>query len=80
MASNQQAEPRIEIGSVMRDTETGRVGIVKRGPEGPYRLHALHGEDYWEVDPDLLADLTTSEELGTRVAVRNYWSRNRMPS
>ncbi len=39
MASNQQAEPRsIEVGSVMRDTESGKIGIVQRAPEGPYRL------------------------------------------
>ncbi|WP_406192243.1 hypothetical protein OH733_05625 [Streptomyces griseus] len=75
MASNQSAEPRIEIGSVKRDTETGRVGVVQRSPEGPIRLHALRGEDHWEVDPLRLVDLTAKERLGTRVALANYWSR-----
>ncbi|MEU0120596.1 hypothetical protein ABZ114_02695 [Streptomyces albidoflavus] len=78
MASNQQAEPRIEIGSVMRDTETGRIGIVHRSPEGPVRLHALSSDTHWEPDPDALRPLTQTETLSARVAVANYWSRNRV--
>lgn len=78
MVSNQQAEPRIEIGSVMRDTESGQIGIVQRSPEGPFRLHALSSDSHWEVDPNLLSELTSVERLSARVAVANYWSRNRV--
>lgn len=78
MASNQQAEPRIEIGSVMRDTESGQIGIVQRGTEGPLRLHALSSDRCWEVDPDALTELTSIEALSARVAVANYWSRSRV--
>ncbi|MEU9057800.1 hypothetical protein AB0D13_02605 [Streptomyces sp. NPDC048430] len=78
MASNQQAEPRIEIGSVMRDTGSGQIGIVQRAPEGPLRLHALSSDRHWEVDPNDLAELTSIEALSARVAVANYWSRNRV--
>ncbi|QNE75353.1 hypothetical protein F0344_12640 [Streptomyces finlayi] len=77
MASNQQAEPRIEIGSVMRDTQTGRVGVVRRGPEGTTRLHGLSDDDYWEVDPVDLRELTQTERLSARVAVANYETRCR---
>jgi hypothetical protein len=78
MASNQQAEPRIAIGSVIRDPETGRTGIVRRAPEGTFRLHALSGDTWWEVDPVSLVELTSAEALSARVAVANYWSRNRV--
>ncbi|MET9591132.1 hypothetical protein ABZY45_09180 [Streptomyces sp. NPDC006516] len=78
MASNQQAEPRIEIGSVMRDTESGRIGVVQRAPEGAVRLHALSSDRHWEVDPDALAELTSVEALSARVAIANYWSRKRV--
>ncbi|WP_406409687.1 hypothetical protein OG923_12805 [Streptomyces halstedii] len=77
MASNQQAEPRIEIGSVMRDYTTGRVGIVRRGPEGTTRLHNLSDDNYREVDPDDLRELTQTERLSARVAVANYETRCR---
>ncbi|MER5551702.1 hypothetical protein ABT001_08470 [Streptomyces sp. NPDC002793] len=78
MASNEQAEPRIEIGSVIRDTASGRIGIVRRAPEGAFRLHALCGGTRWEVDPGSLVELTSVEALSARVAVANYWSRNRV--
>lgn len=78
MASNQQAEPQIEIGSVMRDTETGRIGVVQRGHDGAIRLHNMSSDDFWEVDPLALADLTGIERLSARVALANYTSRNRL--
>ncbi len=78
MASNQQAEPLIEIGSVMRDTGSGQIGIVQRSPEGPLRLHALSSDRHWEVDPCLLRELTSVEALSARVAVANFRSRNRV--
>lgn len=77
MASNQQAEPRIEIGSVKRDTATGRIGIVQRAIEGTVRLHGLTSDDYWEVDPEALVELASVEILSARVALANYESRNR---
>ncbi|MFE4451384.1 hypothetical protein [Streptomyces sp. NPDC056796] len=78
MASNQQAEPEIEIGSVMRDTRTSRIGVVQRGPEGAIRLHDLATDDHWEVDPLALAELSSIERLSARVALANYTSRNRV--
>jgi len=77
MASNQQAEPRIEIGSVMRDTETGRIGVIQRVHDGAVRIHDLTTDEYWEIDPALLAELSSVERLSARVALANYQSRNR---
>lgn len=77
MASNQQAEPRVEIGSVKRDAETGRIGLVRRGPDGTTRLHKLSDDDYVEVDPETLVELGSVELLSARVALANYQSRRR---
>ncbi|MEU3186919.1 hypothetical protein ABZ707_22380 [Streptomyces sp. NPDC006923] len=77
MASNQQAEPHIEIGSVMRDTNTGRIGVVQRGPDGLTCLRALSDDDCWEVDANALSSLTSVEMLSARVALTNYESRCR---
>lgn len=77
MASDQQAEPRIEIGSVKRDTATGRIGIIRRAPEGTVRLHGLTSDHHWEVDPEALIELSSVEILSARVALANYESRNR---
>ncbi|MFE9724630.1 hypothetical protein ACFYQ5_13845 [Streptomyces sp. NPDC005794] len=78
MASNHQADPRIKIGSVIRDTESGQIGIVRRAPDGTFRLHAISGDKRWEVDPVSLVELTSVEALSARVAVANFWSRNRV--
>ncbi|HWU08215.1 MAG TPA: hypothetical protein VN520_17835 [Streptomyces sp.] len=78
MVSDERAEPRIKTGSVIRDTESGRTGIVRRAPEGSYRLHALAGDERWEVDPASLVELTPVEALSARVAIANHWSRSRV--
>ncbi|MDJ0464861.1 hypothetical protein [Streptomyces sp. H27-C3] len=77
MASNQQTEPRFETGSVMRDTDTGRVGVVQRAPEGPVRLHALSSDEHWDADPDDLVELSSIEALSARVGVVNYHSKHK---
>ncbi|WP_411082066.1 hypothetical protein [Streptomyces sp. cmx-18-6] len=42
----------------MRDTASGDIGIVRRAPEGSFRLHALSGDRHREVDPDAVVELT----------------------
>ncbi|MFF3015785.1 hypothetical protein [Streptomyces sp. NPDC057939] len=39
------------------------------------RLHALDDDDYWEVDPETLRELTQTERLSARVALANHASR-----
>ncbi|WP_326697552.1 hypothetical protein OG909_09520 [Streptomyces sp. NBC_01754] len=78
MFGDEQAEPLVEIGSVKRDAETGRVGVVQRTHDGAVRLQAVSSDERWEVDPEQLRDLTSIELLSARTALANYYSRNRV--
>lgn len=71
MASNQQAGPRIETGSVMRDVKADLVGVVAGAADGKIQLRPLGGGREWDVDPPDIRPLSPREELKARLAVEN---------
>ncbi|MFI5863596.1 hypothetical protein [Streptomyces sp. NPDC051546] len=71
MASNQQAEPRVDIGSVMKDTKAGRVGAVAGAGDGKIQLRPLGGGMEWDADPNDLERPSPREELKLRLAAEN---------
>ncbi|MGW3323847.1 hypothetical protein [Streptomyces virginiae] len=71
MASNQQAEPRIETGSVMRDAKVDLIGVVAGAADGKFQLRPLAGGLEWDVDPPDLKPVSPHEELKARLAVES---------
>jgi hypothetical protein len=60
-----------DLGSLMVDKRTGKIGKVM-GHEGPYvQLRPLQGGKEWDVPPDELRDADPSEALGAKVAMAN---------
>ncbi|MCY0933593.1 hypothetical protein [Streptomyces sp. H34-S4] len=71
MASNQQAEPRVDIGSVMKDTKAGRAGTVAGASDGKIQLRPLGGGMEWDVDPKDVERVSPRDELKLRLAAEN---------
>jgi hypothetical protein len=64
-----------EEGSLVRDTERDRVGVVM-GHYGPcIQLRKLTGGREWDANPERLEKLTAREELSVRNDARNTASR-----
>lgn len=68
-----------ELGEVVHDTRTGRVGRVM-GHVGPrYQLRPLNGGREWEADPEEMSPARQSDALTDRVAEANRLSREYGP-
>ncbi|GGL87836.1 hypothetical protein GCM10010129_34590 [Streptomyces fumigatiscleroticus] len=62
-------------GAAVRDTASGRIGIVM-GHEGPYlQLRPLDGGREWDADPDSVRPVGPAELMHARVAAANARSR-----
>lgn len=71
MASNQQAGPAIEIGSVMRDAKADLIGVVAGTADGRVQLRPLGGGREWDVDPPDVEPVSPRDELKARLAAEN---------
>ncbi|MZD04266.1 hypothetical protein GTW43_04100 [Streptomyces sp. SID5785] len=62
---------RSEIGALVVDTRTGRIGVVM-GHEGPYaQLRPVSGGREWDAPPGSLREATAAEGMSAKVAVAN---------
>ncbi|MFC4492847.1 hypothetical protein ACFPA8_01685 [Streptomyces ovatisporus] len=69
--------PEPAVGTAVRDTRRGRVGIVM-AYDGPYvQLRPLNGGREWDADPGLVQLLSAAELLSARLAEVNERSRRR---
>ena len=68
-------EPRITVGTAVRDPVLDRIGLVM-GHEGPYlQLRPLGGGREWDADPARVEPLAPGELLRARVSEANRRSR-----
>ncbi|MFF4171837.1 hypothetical protein [Streptomyces sp. NPDC001744] len=64
-----------EVGDLVRDTATGRVGFYVDSVSGRFRIRAVHGGAEWEADPVDIQLATPLHELRARTAELNARSR-----
>ncbi|MFC8871533.1 hypothetical protein ACFUAC_28475 [Streptomyces sp. NPDC057148] len=67
---------RPEVGSLAKDTATGRVGVVRDRVGGRVQMQPLNGGREWEAMPAKVEPLTAREELTVRNEARNKLTRN----
>ncbi|MEU2507126.1 hypothetical protein ABZ621_20800 [Streptomyces sp. NPDC007863] len=70
-------QPVPEVGDLVRDTATGRVGFFVRSDSGRFLIRAVHGgpEAEWEAEPRDVQLATPLRELRARAAELNARSR-----
>lgn len=78
-AREQEALPRVEVGSMARDVRDGRVGDVMDVHPGRVWLRPLGGGREWDARPEEVQPLTPREQLSARLAAANARSRRDLP-
>ncbi|MFC9389714.1 hypothetical protein [Streptomyces venezuelae] len=68
-------QPLPEVGDLVRDTATGRVGFYVGSASGRLLIRAVHGGVEWEADPGDVQPATPLRELRARAAEINARSR-----
>ncbi|MFJ3500089.1 hypothetical protein [Streptomyces sp. NPDC090135] len=68
-------QPLPEVGDLVRDTATGRVGFYVDSVSGRFRIRAVHGGTEWEAEPVDIQLATPLHELRARTAEINARSR-----
>ncbi|MGW2301690.1 hypothetical protein [Streptomyces sp. NPDC001809] len=68
-------QPLPEVGDLVRDTATGRVGFYAGSASGRWLIRAVHGGAEWEADPADIQPATPLRELRARAAEINARSR-----
>ncbi|GHF93693.1 hypothetical protein [Streptomyces zaomyceticus] len=68
-------QPLPEVGDLVRDTATGRVGFYMESVSGRLRIRAVHGGTEWEAEPADVLPATPLRELRARAAEINARSR-----
>ncbi|MFC9791341.1 hypothetical protein [Streptomyces sp. NPDC057695] len=68
-------QPLPEVGDLVRDTATGRVGFYAGSDSGRWLIRAVHGGAEWEADPADIQAATPLRELRARAAEINARSR-----
>jgi len=68
-------QPVPEVGDLVRDTATGRVGFFVRSVSGRFLIRAVHGGVEWEAEPGEVQLATPLRELRARAAEINARSR-----
>ncbi|MFF9144504.1 hypothetical protein ACWGBV_11475 [Streptomyces sp. NPDC055051] len=68
-------QPVPEVGDLVRDTATGRVGFFVRSASGRFLIRAVHGGGEWEAEPGDVQLATPLRELRARAAEINARSR-----
>ncbi|MEK9520034.1 hypothetical protein ACIOMM_13350 [Streptomyces sp. NPDC087908] len=68
-------QPLPEVGDLVRDTATGRVGFYAGSTSGRWLIRAVHGGAEWEADPADIQPATPLRELRARAAEINARSR-----
>ncbi|MFB7937768.1 hypothetical protein ACFWIN_35485 [Streptomyces sp. NPDC127049] len=68
-------QPVPEVGDLVRDTATGRVGFFVRSVSGRFLIRAVHGGGEWEAEPGDVQLATPLRELRARAAEINARSR-----
>ncbi|MFH8575409.1 hypothetical protein OHB11_26520 [Streptomyces zaomyceticus] len=68
-------QPLPEVGDLVRDTATGRVGFYVESVSGLLRIRAVHGGAEWEAEPADVLAATPLRELRARAAEINARSR-----
>ncbi|WP_078867975.1 hypothetical protein [Streptomyces sp. NRRL F-5727] len=68
-------QPVPEVGDLVRDTATGRVGFFVRSASGRFFIRAVHGGAEWEAEPGDVQLATPLRELRARAAEINARSR-----
>ncbi|WP_426363663.1 hypothetical protein [Streptomyces sp. E-08] len=68
-------QPLPEVGDLVRDTATGRVGFYVESVSGRLRIRAVHGGGEWEAEPLDVQPATPLHELRARTAEINARSR-----
>ncbi|MFF0480210.1 hypothetical protein [Streptomyces sp. NPDC004435] len=68
-------QPVPEVGDLVRDTATGRVGFFVRSVSGRFLIRAVHGSGEWEAEPGDVQLATPLRELRARAAEINARSR-----
>ncbi|GHA67918.1 hypothetical protein [Streptomyces termitum] len=64
-----------EVGDLVRDTATGRVGFFVRNASGRLLIRTVHGGTVWEAEPGDVQPATPLRELRARAAEINARSR-----
>ncbi|CAM5570517.1 hypothetical protein AB0B30_02195 [Streptomyces narbonensis] len=68
-------QPLPEVGDLVRDTATGRVGFYVESASGRLRIRAVHGGAEWDAEPADVQLATPLRELRARAAEINARSR-----
>ncbi|MEU0405550.1 hypothetical protein ABZ318_36175 [Streptomyces sp. NPDC006197] len=68
-------QPLPEVGDLVRDTATGRVGFYVESVSGRFLIRAVHGGAEWEAEPADVQLATPLHELRARTAEINARSR-----
>ncbi|WP_370412465.1 hypothetical protein [Streptomyces fradiae] len=68
-----KSEP--EVGDLVRDTATGRVGFYVGAVAGRFLIRPVHGGPEWEAEPADVQPATPMRELRARAAEINARSR-----
>ncbi|MFG3035785.1 hypothetical protein ACGFYZ_02660 [Streptomyces sp. NPDC048330] len=68
-------QPLPEVGDLVRDTATGRVGFYVESVSGRFLIRAVHGGGEWEAEPFDVQLATPLRELRARAAEINARSR-----
>ncbi|MFF8603956.1 hypothetical protein ACF065_23695 [Streptomyces sp. NPDC015232] len=64
-----------EVGDLVRDTATGRVGFYAAEVAGRFLIRPVHGGPEWEAAPEDVQPATPMRELRARAAEINARSR-----
>ncbi|MER8233565.1 hypothetical protein ACIRQY_10610 [Streptomyces sp. NPDC101490] len=68
-------QPLPEVGDLVRDTATGRVGFYVESVAGRFLIRAVHGGTQWEAEPSDVQPATPLRELRARAAEINARTR-----
>jgi len=68
-------QPLPEVGDLVRDTATGRVGFYVESVSGRFLIRTVHGGVEWEAEPADVQLATPLRELRARAAEINARSR-----
>ncbi|MFB7589283.1 hypothetical protein [Streptomyces sp. NPDC056169] len=68
-------QPLPEVGDLIRDAATGRVGFYVESVSGRFLIRTVHGGAEWEADPADVQLATPLRELRARAAEINARSR-----
>ncbi|MER5207962.1 hypothetical protein [Streptomyces sp. NPDC002825] len=68
-------QPLPEVGDLVRDTATGRVGFYVESVSGRFLIRAVQGGGEWEAEPVDVQPATPLHELRARTAEINARSR-----